>query len=222
VKLCKLFASLGRLSFLASLLFCHVSPAQPGPQLIQLNGAQLWQRVEFSITNVPSASNPFDPDIIRLDSTFTPPSGNALKVPCFWYQNYQRSQSGGYEQLTPVGSPGWRLRFTPSEAGNYSISLTIYTNGQLIGPPTVVNFTVPAGSAPAGSGYVRVAPGRQYFETSDSQPLRLIGENVDWMTTGQGTYQYDTWLPHLVAAGENYIRLMMTPWSFGMETARIH
>lgn len=56
------------------------------------------------------------------------------------------------------------------------------------------------------------------FETSDGHPLRLIGENVDWITTGLGTYQYDSWFPHMAAAGENYARLMMTPWSFGMET----
>ncbi len=186
---------------------------------MQLGSAQLWQRLEFSITNVPTAANPFDPESIRLDATFTGPSGKALKVPCFWYQDYQRSQPGGYEQLTTNGSPGWRLRFTPSEVGNYSVSLSIYTNGEVFSTAVVANFKVPAGTVPPGTGYVQIAPGQQYFQTSDGQALRLIGENVDWMTTGMGTYQYDTWLPHVAAAGENYIRLMLTPWSFGMETA---
>ncbi|HZV36640.1 MAG TPA: DUF5060 domain-containing protein, partial [Verrucomicrobiae bacterium] len=167
-----------------------------------MNSAQLWQRVEFSITNVPPANNPFDPDIIRLDATFTAPSGSNTIVPAFWYQAFQRSQSGGYEQLTPVGSPGWRLRFVPAESGNYSVSLIIRTNRQLFSPTATTNFTVAPGVTSSGFGYVRVAPGRQYFETGDGHPLRLIGENADWMTTGLGTYQYDTWLPDMAAAGE--------------------
>jgi Domain of unknown function (DUF5060) len=214
----KPFAFFGTFFLAINVLLLLVASAQPAPQLIQLNNAQLWQRLEFVITNVPAASNPFDPDIIRLDATFTAPSGHALKVPAFWYQNYQRSQSGGYEQETPLAPPEWRLRFAPSETGNYSVSLAIYTNGQFYAPTATASFTVPATNAPAGSGYVHVQPGGQYFQTGDGQPLRLIGENVDWVTTGLGTYQYDTWLPHVAAAGENYIRLMMTPWSFGMET----
>lgn len=194
--------------------------AQPTPQFIQLNSAQLWQRLEFTITNVPSAINPFDPDSIRVDATFTAPSGRTMTVPAFWYQNYVRSQSGGYEQETPLGLPQWRLRFAPAETGNYSVSLTIFTNGQPYSPSAApASFNVPASNAPPGSGYVRIQPGGQYFQTGDGRALRLNGENVDWMTTGLGTYQYDTWLPHVASAGENYIRLMMTPWSFGIETA---
>jgi hypothetical protein len=213
------FACFRKFLCLVVCLLPFIAPAQPAPQFIQLNNAQLWQRLEFAITNLPVAANPFDPDIIRVDATFTAPSGKNMTVPAFWYQDYARSQSGGYEQETPVGSPQWRLRFAPAETGNYSVSLTIYTNGQLYHPSaTPVYFNVPATNAPPGSGYVRVQPGGQYFQTGDGRPLRLIGENLDWMTTGLGTYQYDTWLPHVAAAGENYIRLMMTPWSFGIET----
>ncbi len=60
---------------------CVSGWAQSGPQITQLNGAQLWQRVEFSVTNVPAATNPFDPDRIRLDAQFTLPSGRTMVVP---------------------------------------------------------------------------------------------------------------------------------------------
>lgn len=209
----------GNLLLAASLLTSWVLSAQPTPQIIQLNSAQLWQRLEFSLTNIPAASNPFDPDIIRLDATFTAPSGKTMRIPAFWYQNYSRTQSGDYEQLTPIGSAEWRLRFVPVESGNYSMSLVMYTNDHIFNAPATTNFSVAAGAVPSGSGYVSVAPGHQYFETGAARALRLIGENVDWMTTGLETYQYDTWFAHMAAAGENYARLMMTPWSFGMETA---
>ena len=206
------------LAGISCLALVFASPAQSAPQIIQLNPAQLWQRLEFSITNVPAVSNPFDPDVIRLDATFTLPSGKTMTVPAFWYQNYQRSLSDGYENDTAVGSPQWRLRFTPPEAGAYSLSLAIQTNGQPF-DTIVANFTVVSNSPPSRFGYVGIAPSHQYFQTGDGQALRLIGENVDWMTTGLGTYQYDNWFPDMAAVGENYARLMMTPWSFGMETA---
>jgi hypothetical protein len=208
----------GLIVFGAWLFFFAPNCAQSAPQIIQLTAGQLWQRLEFRITNVPAATNPFDPDIIRLDAAFTLPSGKTMTVPAFWYQAYQRALMSGYEQLTPTGAPEWRLRFTPPESGSYSVSLAIRTNGQLYGSAAATNFAVPAAVAPPGSGYVRVAPGQQYFEAGDGQALRLIGENVDWPTTGEGTYQYDTWFAALQAAGENYARLMTTPWSFNLET----
>ena len=175
----KVKASVG-LFLIAGCLLEIVSPAQSAPQFIPLTSAQLWQRLEFSITNVPAATNPFDPAEIRLDATFTLPSGKTMTVPAFWYQGYQRGLSGGNEYLTAVGSPQWRLRFTPPESGTCMVSLVIWTNNQPYGSPVVTNFTVPAGVPPAGSGYARVAAGKEYFETSDGQALRLIGMNVGW------------------------------------------
>lgn len=206
------------LLFAAISLIPIASIAQVPPQIIQLNSAELWNRLEFCITNVPTASNPFDPDIIRLDAVFTLPSGRTMNVPAFWYQAYQRTLVSGYEQLTASNLPEWRIRFTPTEAGIYSLSLHIQTNGQPYAPSAITNFSVPGASTTPGSGYIQVAPGLQYFQTSDGQPLRLIGENVAWPTTGLGTYQYDTWLPAIKAAGGNYARIICTPWSFGIET----
>jgi hypothetical protein len=190
--------------------------AQAMPQIVQLTTPQLWQRAEFSITNVPAATNPFDPDIIRLDATFTFPSGRTMVVPAFWYQAYQRSLSGGYEYDTPIGSAGWRLRFTPPEAGAYSLSLIVQTNRQPFGAPVNTSFNVPANTPPARFGYVGIAASRQYFQTGDGQALRLIGENVCW-PDGPGTYDYDTWFSAMQNAGENYARIWMCPWAFGIE-----
>ena len=191
--------------------------AQPAPQMVRLSDPQLWQRLEFLVTNVPAATNPFDPDVIRVDAAFTLPSGPVLTVPGFWYQGYQRGISGGYEYLNAVGAPQWRVRFTPPETGSYSVALTIRTNGRVYGSTVVTNFTVPTGIAAAGSGYARVAASRQYFETGDGQALRLVGENVGW-PGGRGTYDYDDWFGAMNAAGENYARLWMCPWAFGIET----
>ena len=195
------------------------SLAQPAPRFIQLTSAQLWQRLEFCITNVPAAANPFDPDQVRLDATFTLPSNKTMTIPAFWFQDYQRGLSGGYEYLSVVGSPQWRLRFTPPEPGVYTVSLVIQTNNQPCGPPVVTNFIVPPGLelSSAGSGYVQVATNKQYFQTGDGQALRLIGMDCGW-PDGRGTYDYDDWFPAMQAAGMNFGRILATPWSFGLET----
>jgi hypothetical protein len=186
------------------------------PQIVQLTPAQLWQRLEFQLPNIPAAANPFDPAQIRLDATFTLPSSRTVTVPAFWYQGYQRLLSGGNEQDTLTGSAGWRLRFTPPETGGYSLSLTIQTNGAPYGT-IVTNFTVAATSAPARFGYVGISTNQQYFQTSDGQALPLIGEDVCW-PSGRGTYDYDSWFSSMQSAGENFARLWMSPMSFGIET----
>ncbi len=186
------------------------------PQIVRLNTAQPWRHVEFQVNNVPTATNRFDPDRIRLDATFTAPSGQAMVVPGFWFQNYTRSLSGGSERLSASGSASWRLRYTPQETGLHSLSLTIATNGVAAGTSVFTNFTVEAADPLARTGYVQIAPGQQYFRTGDGQPLRLIGENVCW-PGNRRTYDYDTWFTAMQAAGENFARLWMCPWAFGLE-----
>jgi hypothetical protein len=206
-----------KLFFAAFLAFISV-PGFSQPQFIPVTSPQLWQRLEFKISNVPLVTNPFDPDVIRLDGTFTLPSGRTITVPAFWYQKYVRSLANGYEDDVPTGLANWRLRFTPPETGTYSLSLAVLTNGQPAGPPAVTNFSVPAGLPPSRFGYAGIAPGRQYFQTGDGQALRLIGEDVCWPDSG-GTYDYDSWFASMQNAGENYTRIWMCPWAFGIEDA---
>jgi hypothetical protein len=186
------------------------------PQIVQLTPAQLWQRLEFQLANMPPAANPFDPAQIRLDATFTLPSTRTVTVPAFWYQGYQRSLSAGNEVDTLTGSAGWRLRFTPPETGAYLLSLTIQTNGVPYGT-LVTNFTVATIPIPARFGYVGIRTNQQYFQTGDGQALPLIGEDVCW-PSGRGTYDYDSWFASMQSAGENFARLWMSPMSFGIET----
>ncbi|RPI91559.1 MAG: DUF5060 domain-containing protein, partial [Chloroflexi bacterium] len=190
--------------------------AQGAPQVTLLNTAELWQRADFRVANVPSAANVYDPEVIRVDAVFTMPSARTLTVPAFWYQGYQRSLSGNNESLSATGSPEWRVRFTPPETGSYSVAVTIRTNGQLYASSAPATFSVASNAPPSRSGYARIAPGGQYFETGDGQALRLIGENVCWHG-GRGTYDYDAWFPAMQGAGENFARLWMWPFAFGIE-----
>ncbi len=180
---------------------------------------QLWKRHEFRIDNVPASTNPFDPNLIRVDATVTSPAGRVQRVPAFWYQAYGRQLINNHESLTASGSPDWRLRLLPTESGTYQVAIAVRTNNVLWGTPASASFAVPAAPAPAQFGYAHLATNsaNQYFETTDGQALRLIGENVCW-DQGRGTYDYDTWFLSLQNAGENFARLWMCPWAFNLET----
>ncbi len=186
------------------------------PQVAAIGSPQPWQRAEFRVTNVPADGSPFDPDVIRVDGVFRFPSGRMLIVPGFWYQAYQRALSAASESLSVSGAPEWRLRFTPPEPGVYSVSVTVLTNGQFCGTSPATTFSVSSNAPTRHSGYVRIASSGQYLETSVGQALRLLGENVCWPGS-RGTYDYDTWFPAMQAASENYARLWMCPWAFGIE-----
>ncbi len=186
------------------------------PEIIPLEAPQLWQRAEFRVEHAPAAANCFDPDLIRLDAVFLPPSGRSLTVPAFWYQDFSRALTNGAEVLTPVGVPQWRIRFTPTEPGDYTLSLNIQTNGVAAGKPAAIHFNVPVARLAGQHGYVRVGPDKRYFETSDGRPLRLVGANVCW-GENQGTFNYDVWFGSMRNAGENFARLWMSPWFMGLE-----
>ncbi len=185
-------------------------------QITPLRPPQLWQRAEFRVEHAPVAENNFDPDQIRLDATFTAPSGAQSVVPAFWFQDYTRTLVDGAEALTAVGAPEWRIRFTPTESGDYQLSLSIIVGQGAPAAPVVAKFNVPA-AAPAGQhGWVRVAADKRYLETTDGRPLRLVGENVCW-PGARGTYNYELWFGAMRGAGENYARLWMAPWWAGLE-----
>ncbi len=202
----------------ATFLLQWVVSAQPRIRVVPVSTPQLGQRYELRVLDLPVVANPFDPEVIRVDATFLSPSGKAMEVPAFWYQAYQRSLSGSQENLAKSGAAEWRLRYCPAEAGTYSVSVLARTNGIFYGPSVQLQFVVPdTNSLPAQTGYVRVAPGRQYLETGDGQALRLIGHNVCWHHA-QGTYDYDAWFNAMAGAGENFARIWMWPNAFGLET----
>jgi Domain of unknown function (DUF5060)/Cellulase (glycosyl hydrolase family 5) len=185
--------------------------------LAPLGEPSLWQRVEWRIDGAPPTANNFDPDLIRIDAVFTTPSRRVLTVPAFWFQDYTRALVGGTQVLTPAGPPGWRIRFTPDESGEYALALSISVPGQPAPAPVATRFTVAAGAPEAVRGWIRTAADHRHLETSDGRSLRLIGANVCWGGNARGTYDFDQWFPAMRDAGENFARLWFAPWSMGLE-----
>lgn len=172
---------------------------------------------EWRVEGVPPATNVFDPDVIAVDGIFTDPAGNIRSIPAFWYRPYQRSLQNGRESLTPSGPGEWRLRYFPFAEGTYSLRIDVSTTGAPLVHGSVEAFDVQPSEAPS-KGFPKVSSDRRFFETSDGEPLPLVGANVCWH--GQrGTSDYDDWFPAMASSGWNWARLWMAPWAFGIEAA---
>jgi len=79
----------------------------------------------FDLTRV--YENPFDPDEIDIRARFTSPSGKTQEQFGFHYREYVRRKSPlGYERLTPVGKSCWKVRWTPTETGTWTVQLRLW------------------------------------------------------------------------------------------------
>ncbi len=204
----------------ASALFL-LPAALPGallPSVVPLGPATQWSKAEFLIKDAPTAENNFDPDQIAMDATLVAPSGASMTVPAFWYQGFARGAAdpGKAAQDGLAAEPAcWRLRCTPTEPGEYRLTLHWSVAGKDAPESVSAAFSVAAAPPSAPAGWVRVGPGRRYFETSDGRPLRLIGENVCWPDRTEN--DYGPWFASMAAAGENFARIWLCPWWAGLE-----
>jgi hypothetical protein len=178
--------------------------------------AEVFERVEITITGVPTVTNTFDPDCVKVELEAVSPSGKRLVVPGFFGRDFDRKLEGGREILTPQGDGGWRARWLPLEAGRHKLSITARVGAEIVAKGEA-SMQVVQGKR---RGLARVEPGsRRYFRLDDGTPLFLTGLCCCWH--GQrGTYDYDDWLQAYQQAGINYIRIWMWPEAFGLEWDR--
>ena len=163
------------------------------------------------------ATNPYDPAQVDIVAQFTAPSGRQVEVDAFWMQPYRDTclKDCQTETLEPLGKPGWRVRFTPTEVGAWSYFIqqrsadTVMTlrSGQL----NVVTAE--------RSGFIHVGQNRRYFAYDNGGTYFPVGVNLGWSWDGGGSVLgYIEWLKQLNAVGANYARLYVdVPWFIGFD-----
>jgi len=177
--------------------------------------ASQYACLEMAVELGATYDNPFDSSDIAVDAQVTLPGGQTRSVPGFFFRPFDRKLEKGREQLTPAGEPGWRIRFTPLVAGEYSaVVLVRDRTGRRQSEP--VRFTAAASDDP---GFVRLSPrDRRYFEFDNHRAFFPIGLNICWPGP-RGTFDYDAWFPAFAQAGCNATRLWLAPgWNaFALE-----
>lgn len=171
-----------------------------------------YEKVEIACVTATAPDNPFDPNEAMLDGIFSLPSGRQVRVPGFWFQDYQRSLANPtasapdrVELLTPRGRPHWRVRFSSGEVGPHRAVLELRQAGQQVWRSRPLFFTVSPG--PDG-GPIRVSRRNPaYLEDQAGRWFFPIGQNLCMSQRQEGTFYYDRVLGKLAAAGGNYVRL---------------
>ncbi|MEX1124738.1 MAG: DUF5060 domain-containing protein [Acidimicrobiia bacterium] len=151
-----------------------------------------YELLDFVVDLEADYSNPFDQREVSLDATFNAPDGTDMKVPGFW---------DGREQ--------WKIRFTPSQVGEWSYGVTVSDHRGLSQPSNgsfVVTESDRRGWLQIGNTVIPSYSPR-YLAWSDGTPWYGRGHADLNMTMGgpapdgQGLRLFN----EMPEAGENYV-----------------
>ena len=200
-----------------------------------------YEKFELTFEVNRNVANPFDPDQIKIDATFSlDPGGRPIQVPAFYYQDFVRRLEGNREELVPVGPGVWKVRFAPATPGTYKYYLSVqYTPDRRTAgePEQLVTGKRSFACVPSKSrGFVRVSKKDPlYFEFDNGQWFYPIGHNVHSpsddtpravamqhtinadIMPDRGTYNYDYLFRRMAENGENFAELWMCAWWLGIE-----
>jgi hypothetical protein len=177
--------------------------------------APCWSPVELALQTDLGYDNPFDPEQIAVWLELEPPQGPRREVAGFWHQPFSRALVEGAEQLTPVGEPGFHVRFTLDAPGRWRLRAGARAGALESRTPWRSLLALPPEAG--AHGLLRPSPeDPRYLRYDDGTSYFAVGENLCWYD-GRGSYAYDDWLDELQAVGANFVRLWMPAWAFGLE-----
>ncbi len=169
-----------------------------------------YNKLEISVIMSAQYMNPFDYNQVNLKGQFTSPSGTVYKVDGFYFRVYLPNPPDG--QLIPNGQPYWKIRFSPGETGIWSY-MVVCKDATGTSYSATYNFVCIPSSNP---GFISNT--ETYFQKfSNGQPFFPVGMSIPWNLYAGGFYIYQTWMDSLVASHANFIKIIMAPWSFGIE-----
>ena len=161
-----------------------------------------------------SYDNPFDPEQIAVDAEVIAPDGKTIMVPGFYDVPMRLETSRGREHLLPAGTPGFRVRITPTLMGTHRVVLKV-TDRSGTARSAPQEFTAMESPSP---GFVRVSrQSPRYFAHDDGRSFFAIGENVCWSGNRTPLADYSAWFKGLGAAGGNWARLWLAYNEKGLE-----
>ena len=182
------------------------------PAITRTNESRTFELLEWNVELDRTYNNPFDPEAIAVDGLFTTWDGKAIKIPAFWYQDFQRPKPGAKaDPPHPVGNPGWRLRFAAPTAGNWKLQVFARdATGEGASEP--IGFKVVRDSAP---GFVRRSPHNdRYFQFDSGDSYFIVGYILGWASLDE----YEEYLTKMAQAGGNYTRVWISPPNPVLET----
>jgi len=166
-------------------------------------GVKQYELFERSIYFDAIYHNPYDPKQITVKASFISPTKKTYQVEGFL-------ESGEVTLNSPVINPIWKLRFTPREAGEWTYQISI-KNPAGKAQSNTYKLAVAKGD---DRGFIRVDPkDRNYFSFESGDFYYPIGQNLGW----DSLENYETYFAQMAENGQNWARIWMSNWSFGIE-----
>ncbi len=153
---------------------------------------------------------------ITIDGHFTSPSGRALVLPAFYYQDYTRSNTAPVV-MTPSNTYLWKLRFAPEEVGNYTYHITITDRHGTTRYPAIGTLNVSVTNS-ASRGFVRVSPrDSRFLEFSNGESFVPISSGRQWWRpNGLRSLDYEQTFDEFGRNGINLTRIWDQNDGFGL------
>lgn len=154
-------------------------------------------------------SNPYDYDQVVLKGVFTAPSGKKDSIEGFYLQDFTLNTTSG--NLTTKGAGEWRIRFAPTETGEWQYTITVQTLTSISAASTGA-FTCNSSTA---KGFVR-KNNSNYLSFDNGDSYIPVGQNLCWHS-GNPYLTYKNWLEKMGAAKANFMRLWLCHWGLSLE-----
>jgi hypothetical protein len=210
------------------------------PLVVTQNPTQ-FQKLEIALyekeETIAQDGNPYDYDYFKVMGEFTSPSGSVINIPGFWYQHTSiylneadqtppygisgvastnPEEPQGREVVFPVGSPHYRFRLLPTEAGSWTYKLKIFQNNTQT-ETLSGNFNV-SPSEDTYQGVIKVdESNKRTFVYENGDSFVPVGQNLAWYTSStRRSVDYDVWFANMANVGMNIARIWLATWGFAL------
>lgn len=154
------------------------APAQPS----------VHEVANFTIALNRTFANPFDPEEVAVDGTFTSADGTRIVLPAFW------------------NGSSFQLRFCPTKPGIWRLQTSIRTPSETETAETETFRVRPS----SREGFMRVSSANpRYFELDSGRTFVPVGLNLCWPDK-DGLASYDRRFKKLQTVGGNFARIWTT------------
>ena len=161
---------------------------------VQLNATEVprYAALELTLDVTAEYTNPYDAREVTLEGTFRAPDGTEMTVPGFW-----------------DGEESWRVRFTPSQAGEWQYQL-IVTDAIGSSQPAAGQFTVTESDLHGWlqiGNWINPEYSSHYLVYQDGTPFYGVGhcDALNILTDGFDAERGVILFENMAAAGENYV-----------------
>ena len=156
-----------------------------------------YESLEMTVALAAEYDNPYDAREVSLDGTFTAPDGSEMLIPGFW-----------------DGDESWRMRFTPSQEGEWQYALTTTdangtseaNKGSFNVTPSELHGWLQPGNRvnPDYSGHYLVHhDGTPFYGLGHCDALNIL---IDGFNADRGVGLFNS----MVEAGENFVEMVAT------------